>query len=108
MEVLEICPGLRYKRFTDCLELLLTYDELKEIIESQYKDWRQVLSAVKGVYLITDTSTGRLYVGSAYGEEGIWGRWSEYVSTGGHGGNVSLQELIQRDPNTQTTFSSQY
>lgn len=29
----------------------------------------------KGVYLISDTYTGKLYVGSAYNENGIWGRW---------------------------------
>lgn len=56
-----------------------------------------MLSAIRGVYLITDLNTGKLYVGSAYGDDGIWGRWSEYVVTGGHGGNKSLRELIEKD-----------
>lgn len=97
MEVQEISPGLHYKRFTDYFDLILDYGELCEIVECQYTDWRNVLSAVRGVYLITDRNTGKLYVGSAYGEDGIWGRWSEYVATGGHGGNKSLRELVERD-----------
>lgn len=98
MEVLEISPGLNYKRFTDYFDLILTYRELREIVTCQYCDWKSILSAIKGVYLITDTLTGKLYVGSAYGDEGIWGRWSEYVKTGGHGNNVSLKALTDADP----------
>lgn len=94
MEVVEICPGLNYKRFTDYSELILSFEELREIVLNEYKEWKIVLSAIKGVYLITDTNTGKLYVGSAYGESGIWGRWCEYVKTNGHGGNKSLLELI--------------
>ena len=97
MEVVEICPGLNYKRFTDYSELILSFGELREIVLNEYKEWKTVLSAVKGVYLITDTNTGKLYVGSAYGESGIWGRWCDYVSTNGHGGNKSLLELIKKD-----------
>lgn len=93
MEVLEISPGLHYKRFTDYFDLILDFSELKEIVENQYSDWKTILSTIKGVYLITDTNTGWLYIGSAYGEEGIWGRWSEYVLTNGHGGNKSLIPL---------------
>lgn len=97
MEVLEICPGLHYKRFTDYFDLILDFDELKEIIINQYTDWKKVLSAIKGVYLISDVKTGKLYIGSAYGDDGIWGRWREYVSTNGHAGNKSLKELIDED-----------
>ena len=49
------------------------------------------------MYLITDTLSGMLYVGSAYGEDGIWGRWKEYVATNGHGGNKALKNLIDED-----------
>lgn len=97
MEVLEIAPGLHYKRFTDYFDLILDFKELQEIVECQYSDWRQVLSAIKGVYLITDRNTGKLYVGSAYGDDGIWGRWCEYVNSNGHGGNKSLKVLIDAD-----------
>ncbi len=56
-----------------------------------------MLSVVKGVYLINDSSTGKLYIGSAYGEDGIWGRWRNYVLTNGHGNNRLLKELIAND-----------
>jgi hypothetical protein len=57
------------------------------------------------VYLINDTSTGKLYVGSAYGEDGIWGRWKNYVSTKGHGHNKLLKKLIAKDPLHGNHFS---
>ena len=104
MEVVEICPGLNYKRFTDYSELILSFEELREIVQNEYKEWKIVLSAVKGVYLITDNHTGKLYVGSAYGENGIWGRWCDYVGTNGHGGNKSLVELIKND----TDYAGKY
>lgn len=97
MEVLEISPGLHHKRFTDYFELILDFTELQEIVINQYADWHRVLSAVKGVYLINDTGGGKLYIGSAYGEDGLWGRWSEYVATNGHGGNKALKALIDED-----------
>ena len=99
MEVIQIHPGLHYKQFTDYFDFILDFRELKEIISNQYTDWKKVLSATKGIYLISDTKTGKLYVGSAYGEEGIWGRWSRYVSTNGHGDNKTLKELIETDLN---------
>lgn len=105
MEVVEICPGLNYKRFTDYSELILSFKELREIVLNEYKEWKIVLSAVKGVYLITDTRTGKLYVGSAYGDDGIWGRWRDYVSTNGHGGNKSLVELTDSG---KSDYASKY
>jgi hypothetical protein len=51
-----------------------------------------VLRAVKGVYLLVCPDTGKQYVGSAKGDDSLWGRFTEYARTG-HGGNV---ELIQR------------
>lgn len=104
MEVVEIQPGLHYKKFTDYLELILTFNELKGIIINQYSDWKTMLSSIKGVYLISDSLTGKLYVGSAYGEDGIWGRWSQYVSTNGHGNNKTLKELISENENYGSNF----
>lgn len=98
MEVVELSPGLHYSTFSDYLDIILTFPELREIVNANYKDWRIALSAVKGVYLITDASTGKLYVGSAYGDGGIWGRWCDYVKTNGHGGNKSLLPLVEATP----------
>ena len=63
-----------------------------------------MLSATKGIYLISDTKTGKLYVGSAYGEDGIWGRWKDYARTKGHGNNKTLKELIQNDKGYGNNF----
>jgi hypothetical protein len=68
----------------------LSWFDLKRIVEK--KDWKTALESQKGVYLITDISTGKRYVGSAYGEEMLLGRWKHYVYSG-HGGNKDLKEL---------------
>ena len=104
MEVIEIHPGLHYKQFKDYSDFILNFDELKEIVSKQYSDWKKMLSVTKGIYLISDTKTGKLYVGSAYGEDGIWGRWCRYVSTNGHGDNKTLKELIADDSTYGNNF----
>lgn len=43
---------------------------------------------------IVDLSDGKIYIGSAYGSGGLWGRWLNYAQTG-HGGNKLLRD---RDP----------
>lgn len=73
--------------------VILPYDVLQDVVEQpRYSAWRTALGAVQGVYLITDKSTGKLYVGKADGSENILGRWSAYARDG-HGGNVALQDL---------------
>ena len=37
-----------------------------------------------------------MYVGSAYGDECIWQRWSNYAADG-YGGNVELKELLKQN-----------
>ena len=54
------------------------------------ESWKHSLSQWRGVYLITDKSDGKSYVGSAYGKDNILGRWIGYVRTG-HGGNAQLK-----------------
>ena len=58
--------------------------------------WREVLSSVGGVYLLTCPETGKQYVGSARGSAGFWGRWEEYVASG-HGGNRRMREVPPAD-----------
>lgn len=70
-----------------------SFDKLEHIIRNQKKDWKRALSSVKGVYLIVDKSNGLKYVGSAYGDQGIWSRWENYVYTG-HGWNEGLSLLL--------------
>jgi hypothetical protein len=58
--------------------------------------WRAALSAVAGIYLLTDPDTGKQYVGSAQGVGGFWGRWEQYA-TSGHGGNRRMQDIPAAD-----------
>lgn len=95
-EVIEIdATGRFLSPFSDYLDFSLSYSELCRMFAepSAHRDWRASLSAVSGVYLILDEKEGRQYVGSAYGADGIWGRWSDYARNG-HGGNKCLEELI--------------
>ena len=70
-----------------------SFSQLEAIIKQNKSDWKAALENVKGVYLIVDRSTGKMYVGSAYGDSGIWSRWVCYIATG-HGGNDQLTRLI--------------
>jgi hypothetical protein len=74
-------------------QLHVPFSMLETIINTQRLDWKGALQSVKGVYLLSDTSNGKLYVGSAYGEEGVWARWTSYVQTG-HGNNDLLSKVI--------------
>lgn len=65
--------------------------------DSRYASWRTALGAVQGIYLITDRSTGKHYVGKADGGDRILGRWSPYAKDG-HGGNKGLIALADLDP----------
>lgn len=73
-----------------------TYHRLKLIYDNNLEDWKTVLSNISGIYLLTDTKTGKHYVGSAYGENGIYGRWSNYIY-GIDGGNIDLVNLRKRE-----------
>lgn len=97
--VVEVLPtGQLFSVFSDYLEFTLTHAELQYLFNhpAASREWRARLSAVAGVYLILASTTGRQYVGSAYGAEGFWGRWGAYAATG-HGGNVQLRQLMAKD-----------
>lgn len=75
----------------------LSYSQLEAIIKRGKRDWVSALTNQKAVYLITDIHTGKLYVGSATGEEGmLLQRWQSYVGNG-HGGNKGLIELVNKE-----------
>lgn len=65
--------------------------------------WQQELARVKGIYLITDERGGQHYVGSASGERGVLGRWTDYAKRG-HGGNKLLEALLEREPGRENDF----
>lgn len=74
----------------------LSYPLLKNIVDRQLPGWVDALRNQKAVYLITDTKTGKLYVGSATSQTGmLLQRWSSYAADG-HGGNIELRELVKQ------------
>jgi hypothetical protein len=48
----------------------LTKEHLDIMVRQDVSTWRAALASVKGIYLITDSATGKLYVGKADGEDG--------------------------------------
>jgi hypothetical protein len=68
----------------------LSWEELQVIP----KRWKASLHEWRGIYLIFDSADGKGYVGSAYGDANILGRWETYAASG-HGGNRLLK---QRNP----------
>ena len=74
----------------------LSYPLLKNIVDRQLPGWVDALRNQKAVYLITDTKTGKMYVGSATSQTGmLLQRWSSSAADG-HGGNVELRELVKQ------------
>lgn len=74
----------------------LSYPLLKNIVDRQLPGWVDALRNQKAVYLITDTKTGKMYVGSATSQTGmLLQRWSNYIADG-HGGNKALKELVKK------------
>ena len=72
------------------------FRKLTPIFNNENSDWKAALENVKGVYVVIDKSNGKKYVGAAYGESGIWSRWSCYLNSG-HGENDALMELINKE-----------
>ena len=73
--------------------LVIDHDRLQAVVnDPRYAAWRSALTSVIGIYLITDTSSGRHYVGKADGDETLLQRWTAYA-TNGHGGNNGLKGL---------------
>jgi hypothetical protein len=71
------------------------FTSLEGIFKLAKSDWKTALENVKGVYLLTDKETGKSYVGSAYGDTGIWARWEQYINTF-HGWNDQMVILFKK------------
>lgn len=105
-EVFEILPSGSINEFPGYLNFILSFKELEKLIQNPIanRTWHDMLSAVFGIYLILDKKTGKQYIGSAPGVSGILGRWETYVQTG-HGNNVQLISLINKNPDYKYNFS---
>jgi hypothetical protein len=96
LEVLEVLPDLfDDDGFPGYDKVCLSYERLHRILDRGLRDWTSALENQKGVYVITDTASGKLYVGSATAENGmLLKRWSDYIYNG-HGEDVALKEVVE-------------
>lgn len=96
LEVNQILPDtFDGKDFPGYDNVRISYQELVTIISVNKKDWVAALENQKGVYLIADTHTGKLYIGSATSSTGmLLQRWKNYAANG-HGGNQALLGLVE-------------
>lgn len=97
-EVYEVAPRTKLGTFNGYDHVCLTHDELQDIVSHNEPEWRDALSSVKAVYVITDRNTGHLYVGSASSDiDGLWTRWSSYANLSDPtGGNKEMIDLKDR------------
>jgi GIY-YIG catalytic domain len=86
--VLEIKQEIKDEAFPGFTRFCCDIDQIERIPLS----WQEVLKHVRGVYVLVCKDSGKQYVGSAKGEESLWGRFRDYARTG-HGGNVELKKL---------------
>ena len=84
----------------------LGWDELS-VMPSR---WRAVLSQWRGIYYIYDQACGKGYVGSAYADTNVLGRWLNYAASG-RGGNILLRRRekgqVARQPDSFTPWPSE-
>ena len=89
----ELEPFVKFEGFN---KTLWTFSKLQQVLESpRFASTKEKLAEMKGVYLLTDTTNGKLYVGSAYGKDGFAQRWQCYLDTQ-TGGNKGLKELVDK------------
>jgi len=103
--IIEIKPKGFVEDFTGYLDFILSFKKLEQIIKNSDANymWKSKLSSISGIYLILDKKTGKQYIGSAYGKNGLWGRWKNYIKNGS-GGNDLLEELLEKDNNYKYNF----
>lgn len=104
-EIIEILPAGYLGTFPGLLNFTLDYADLQRLMANPEAnhDWRHHLSAVNGIYLILDKRSGKQYIGSACGKEGIWQRWGNYAQSG-HGDNRELRKLEEQDADCYRHF----
>lgn len=96
--VKELLPGLYTGRsFEGYDNVHLTYRELQDILDGKIMPgFQNALAKVSGIYCLTDKKNGKLYIGSATGENGIAQRWRSYLDST-HGDNKELIELYNAE-----------
>lgn len=85
--------------------VILKYDELKQMFDDgdTYEDWHKALKSINAIYAITDCSNGKIYIGSSYNQDGLFGRWKDYADKV-HGDNNALERLYKQNANAHLQF----
>ena len=94
----EILPGIYSgDKFEGYDRVHLPFHKLSAVFNGKIMPtYYEALKKVTGVYCLTDTKTGKLYIGSATGTEGVAQRWGNYLDSK-HGGNVKLRKLYEKE-----------
>jgi hypothetical protein len=97
--VTELLPAGYVTEWPGFEEVVLRHDELVKVVSNPnaHREWHRMLASVAAIYLILDTKTGQQYVGSAYGDGGLLGRWRAYAKSV-HGGNKQMKALAVDRP----------
>jgi len=88
------------------MNIKLNYDELKKIIENpeSHSEWLDSLTRLQAIYLILNKNTGYQYIGTTYGENGLWQRWETYTKGDHTGGNKEFINLKKDDSEFYKNF----
>ncbi|MCA9642843.1 MAG: GIY-YIG nuclease family protein, partial [Myxococcales bacterium] len=86
--------GAEDVRFPGFQSFHWTFADLVENVAHPLVAWKSALASVAGVYAITDRLHGVTYLGSAYGRDGIWGRWVGYANSQ-HNDNKLLKRHVE-------------
>lgn len=97
-EVYELKRTESLDHFPGYENVLVEHKILQRIAKNDFPEWKNALSKVKGIYCITDKSTGKVYIGSAScDEEGIWQRWKSYAGVNDLTvGNITFEDFKNR------------
>lgn len=109
-EIYELAPNVKLGHFNGFQNVKLRHKELQQIVQRNEPSWQSSLSYVKGVYVITDLNNGRLYVGSASGNnDGLWQRWSNYATLNNlTGGNKAFIDILEEKGDKYIINNFQY
>ena len=104
-DVVQILPRHYADEFPGYLNLELSYDKLREMIQNgtRYQKWHQMLKSAKGIYAVFDNQDNRFYVGAAYGKGGFLKRWQDYARNG-YGDSTQLQQILKSAPSRVHDF----
>ena len=97
-----LVSGIRDKRmvvadFTGYNAVNISFRILRTVVRKNIPQWKDALSNVGGVYLISDTRNGKLFVGSTCTGDSIWHQWVSFAING-HADIKPLRRLLSREP----------